>query len=172
MEKFPKIVYLGKKMGKYPNNGENMDDYDLSILRQLQVDASQSVESLADKVALSRNACWRRVKNLEEAGIITARVALVDADAVDLGLTVLVLVRTDEHAADWADKFRKVVHTMPEITGAFRVSGDLDYVLRVRVSDVKSYDAFYQRLTTQLRLSDISASFVMEEIKDTTALPI
>ena len=149
-----------------------MDNFDLNILRELQVDASMSIESLADRVALSRNACWRRMKNLEEAGIITARVALVNPDAVNLGLTVLVMVRTNEHAAEWADKFRRVVHSMPEITGAFRMSGDLDYVLRVRVCDVKSYDAFYQRLTTQLRLSDISASFVMEEIKDTTALPI
>ena len=98
--------------------------------------------------------------------------ALVDAEAVDLGLTVLVMVRTNEHAADWAGKFRQAVHAMPEITGAFRMSGDLDYLLRVRVRDVKAYDAFYQRLTTRLRLSDISASFVMEEIKDTTALPI
>ena len=91
---------------------------------------------------------------------------------MDLGLTVLVLVRTNEHAADWAAKFRKAVHAMPEITGAYRMSGDLDYVLRVCVRDVKSYDAFYQRLTKRLRLSDISASFVMEEIKETTALPL
>ena len=149
-----------------------MDNYDREILRALQKDADQSIESLAEKVNLSRNACWRRVKQLEAAGTIKARVALVDAEAVDLGLTVLVLVRTNEHAADWADKFRKAVHAMPEITGAYRMSGDLDYVLRVCVRDVKSYDAFYQRLTTRLRLSDISASFVMEEIKDTTALPL
>ena len=149
-----------------------MDDFDRKILRELQIDASVSVDSLAEKIALSRNACWRRVKNLEDAGIIRARVALVDADAVDLGLTAFVLVRTNEHAADWAEKFRKVVNSMPEVTGAFRMSGDLDYVLQVRVRDVKAYDAFYQRLTTRLRLSDISASFVMEEIKDTTALPL
>ena len=149
-----------------------MDSFDRKILRALQIDADQSVESLAEKVNLSRNACWRRVKQLQSAGIIKARVALVDAEAVDLGLTVMVLVRTNEHAADWADKFRTAVHAMPEITGAYRMSGDLDYVLRVCVRDVKSYDAFYQRLTTRLRLSDISASFVMEEIKDTTALPL
>lgn len=149
-----------------------MDNFDKSILRALQIDASQSIESLAEKVNLSRNACWRRVKHLEEAGIITARVALVDPLAVDLDLTVLVLLRTSEHATGWAEKFRAVVLAMPEITGAFRMSGDLDYVLRVRVRDVKTYDAFYQRLTSRLKLSDISASFVMEEIKDTTALPL
>ena len=149
-----------------------MDIYDREILRALQIDADQSIESLAERVNLSRNACWRRVKQLEAAGVIKGRVALVDAEAVDLGLTVMVLVRTNEHAADWADKFRKAAHATPEITGAYRMSGDLDYVLRVCVRDVKSYDAFYQRLTTRLRLSDISASFVMEEIKDTTALPL
>ena len=149
-----------------------MDDYDRRILRELQADASISIEVLAERIVLSRNACWRRVKNLEDKGIIRARVALVDADAVDLGLTAMVLVRTNEHDSGWADSFRKVVHAMPEITGAFRMSGDLDYILRVSVSDVKAYDAFYQRLTKQLKLSDISASFVMEEIKDTTALPV
>jgi Lrp/AsnC family transcriptional regulator len=159
-------------MGKYPKNEKKMDEYDRSILRALQIDSSQSVEQLAEKVNLSRNACWRRVKNLQATDVIKAQVALVDAEAVDLGLTVLVLVRTNEHAADWADKFRKAVHAMPEITGAYRMSGDLDYVLRVCVRDVKSYDAFYQRLTKRLRLSDISASFVMEEIKETTALPL
>lgn len=149
-----------------------LDKFDRSILRLLQVDAGQSVESVADKVGLSRNACWRRVKQMEEVGIIKGRVALVDAERVDLGLTVLVMVRTSEHASDWAEKFSKVVQSMPEITGAYRMSGDLDYVLRVCVRDVKTYDAFYQRLTAKLRLSDISASFVMEDIKDTTALPV
>ncbi len=149
-----------------------MDNFDKAIVRYLQLDASVTVETLAESIGLSRNACWRRVKGLEDVGVIKARVALIDPDAVNLGLTVLVLVRTSEHAADWAESFRKVVNAMPEITGAFRMSGDLDYILRVCVRDVKAYDAFYQRLTTRLRLSDISASFVMEAIKDTTALPI
>ncbi len=149
-----------------------MDEFDRSILRHLQIDASVSIEVLADKVALSRNACWRRVKNLEDAGVIRSRVVLVDPDAVDLGLTVMVLLRTSEHSQEWAEKFRKVIHGTPEITGAYRMSGDLDYLLHVRVRDVKAYDAFYQSLTHRLKLSDISASFVMEDIKDTTALPV
>ena len=149
-----------------------LDDFDRKLLAALQDDASLSADALADRIGLSRNACWRRVKNLENTGIIRKRVALLDAEAVGLGLTALVLVRTNEHAADWAEQFSKVVNTMPEITGAYRMSGDLDYVLRVTVADVKAYDAFYQRLTRKLRLSDISASFVMEEIKDTTALPV
>ena len=151
---------------------EKLDNLDRSILRNLQEDATLSADALAEKVSLSRNACWRRMKNLEDRGVIRKRVVLVDADSVGLGLTVLVMVRTNEHAADWADKFRAVIKNMPEITGAFRMSGDLDYMLRVSVRDVKAYDAFYQRLTSKLKLTDISASFVMEDIKDTTALPI
>lgn len=149
-----------------------LDDIDRRILRVLQADAGLSVESLAETVGLSRNASWRRVKALEKAGVIRGRVALLDAEAVGLGLTALVLVRTNEHDATWADRFRRAVSAMPEVTGAYRMSGDLDYLLRVHVADVKAYDAFYQRLTRKLRLSDISASFVMEEIKDTTALPV
>ncbi|MEM8749888.1 MAG: Lrp/AsnC family transcriptional regulator [Pseudomonadota bacterium] len=149
-----------------------MDEFDRSILRHLQLDASLTVEQVADRVSLSRNACWRRIKQLEDKGILRGRVALVDGDAVDLGLTVLMLVRTSEHDDVWAEAFRKAVHAFPEVTGAYRMSGDLDYVLRVRVRDVKAYDAFYQKLTRKLKLADISASFVMEEIKDTTALPV
>jgi len=151
---------------------QKLDDIDRRILSALQEDASLSADDLADRVCLSRNASWRRVKNLEEAGVIRKRVALLDAEAVGLGLTALVLVRTNEHSDLWAERFSRAVSAMPEVTGAYRMSGDLDYVLRVAVADVKAYDAFYQKLTRKLRLSDISASFVMEEIKDTTALPI
>ncbi len=151
---------------------KKFDDYDRSILRHLQIDSSLSVEALAERVALSRNACWRRIKILEEEGVIKGRVVLVDAESVGLDLTVFVLVKTNEHDGDWLEKFRAVVKATPEVTGAFRMSGDLDYLLRVSVGDVKAYDAFYQRFTRNLKMSDISASFVMEEIKDTTALPV
>ncbi|MGI9357271.1 MAG: Lrp/AsnC family transcriptional regulator [Rhizobiaceae bacterium] len=147
-------------------------EIDRRLLALLQEDASLSADALADRIGLSRNACWRRVKNLEDAGIIRKRVALLDAELVGLGLTAFVLVRTNEHSDIWAERFGRAVGAMPEVTGAYRMSGDLDYVLRVAVADVKAYDAFYQRLTRKLRLNDISASFVMEEIKDTTALPI
>ncbi|MEE9313250.1 MAG: Lrp/AsnC family transcriptional regulator [Rhizobiaceae bacterium] len=151
---------------------KKLDDFDRTILRLLQKDASLSIDALAERVALSRNACWRRVKNLEEVGVIKGRVALVDAEAVDLGLSVFVMVKTNEHDSAWLEEFRKVVIATPEITGAFRMSGDLDYLLRVSIGNVKAYDAFYQRFTRTLKMSDISASFVMEEIKDTTALPV
>ncbi len=151
---------------------KKLDDYDRAILRRLQNDSSVSADQLAEQIGLSRNACWRRVKILEQEGVITGRVALIDAARVGLGLSVFVMVRTNEHTQEWLEAFRAAVNVTPEITGAFRMSGDLDYLLRVQVADVKAYDAFYQRFTAKLKLSDVSASFVMEDIKDSTCLPL
>ncbi len=151
---------------------QKLDKYDHTILTELQKDASISMDLLSERVNLSRNACWRRVKQLEESGIIRSRVALVDPESVGLGLSVFVLIRTNQHGPDWLTKFEAAVKSTPEIIGAHRMSGDLDYVLRVRVRDVKSYDNFYQKLISQVPISDISASFVMQDIVDTTMLPI
>ncbi len=151
---------------------EEFDKIDLAILRQLQKDTSQSIDDIAEKAALSRNACWRRIKRMEQTGTIRDRVALLDADKLDLGQMVLVLIRTNAHDPDWLRRFRAAVVGMPEIMGAHRMSGDLDYVLRVRVRDVKAYDRFYQRLIAQVPVANVSASFVMEDIKDTTQLPL
>lgn len=150
----------------------SIDDIDRAILSALQTDASLSVDAVAERVHLSRNACWRRVKRLEADGILRKRVALVDAEAVGLGLAVFVLVRTASHDPDWLRKFRAAVSEMPEIVGAHRMSGELDYVLRVQVASVPAYDKFYQRLIAKVAIADVSASFVMENIKDTTALPL
>ncbi|MDJ0612138.1 MAG: Lrp/AsnC family transcriptional regulator [Rhizobiaceae bacterium] len=150
----------------------SIDEFDLKILRQVQKDAAQPIEVVADQAGLSRNACWRRIKRLEADGFITSRVALLDAEKLDLDLMVYVMVRTHDHEPGWLEKFRNAVRSMPEIVGAHRMSGDLDYVLRVRVKDVKAYDAFYQRLIAKVPISEVSASFVMEDIKDTTGLPI
>ena len=144
---------------------------DRRLLAELQRDVTLSVDELSERVNLSRNACWRRVKLLEERGIIRGRVALVDADRIGLGLSVFVIIRTSSHDPDWLRKFREAVTSFPEITGVYRMSGDLDYVLRARVPDVKGYDRLYQRLIAKVPLSDVSASFVMEEIKETMMLP-
>ena len=149
-----------------------IDQFDRKILRELQRDASVGVEDLGARVGLSRNACWRRVRRLEEARIITARVALVDPVALGLEVSVFVAVRTDRHDPDWLDTFTRAVRDMPEIQGVWRTSGELDYLLKVRVASVREYDAFYQRLIRKVEVADISASFVMEEIKDTTELPL
>ncbi|MEP4196930.1 MAG: Lrp/AsnC family transcriptional regulator [Aliishimia sp.] len=151
---------------------DKLDEIDRRILKALQKDASLSVDMLAETVSLSRNACWRRMKNLEANGVIKQRVAIVDPMAVGLGLTVFVLVRTSHHDKEWLDVFDRAVRELPEIMGAHRMSGDLDYILRVRVGSVQDYDKFYQRLISRVPLSDISASFVMDDIKDTTQLPI
>ena len=130
------------------------------------------MDELAGKANLSRNACWRRVKRMEERKVIRGRVALVDPEAVDLGLSVFVIIRTNAHEKDWLGKFEEAVRTLPEIQGAHRMSGDIDYVLRLRVPNVRGYDRFYQRLIEKVPIADISASFVMDDIKDTTALPV
>ena len=148
------------------------DETDRRILAQLQLDASLSMDALADRVHLSRNACWRRVRQMEDSGVIRGRVALVDPEALGLGLSVLVMIRTNAHRPDWLDAFEATVRAMPEIIGAYRMTGDLDYVLRVRVADVRGYDRFYKRLIARVPLAEISASFVMDEIKETTALPL
>lgn len=149
-----------------------MDDMDRKILAELQSDGTLSVDSLSERVNLSRNACWRRVKRMEDEGIIKGRVALVDAELAGCGLSVFILVRTSSHDPDWLEKFRAAVARFPEIVGAYRMTGDLDYVLKARVSDVKAYDRLYQRLIASVPLSDVAASFVMEEIKETTAVPL
>ena len=149
-----------------------LDEMDRRILAELQRDGTLSVEQLSERVHLSRNACWRRVRRLEDDNIITGRVALVDADRVGLGLSVFVIIRTSNHDPDWLGRFREAVTTFPEITGVYRMSGDLDYILRARVADVKAYDRLYQRLIAKVPLSDVSASFVMEEIKETTIVPV
>ena len=149
-----------------------IDEIDRRILAELQRDGTLSVDQLSSRVRLSRNACWRRMKILEDSGVITGRVALVDAEKLGLGLSVFIIVRTSNHDPEWLAKFRAAATSFPEITGVYRMSGDLDYVLRARVADVKAYDRLYQRLIARVRLSDVSASFVMEEIKETTIVPV
>ena len=149
-----------------------IEETDRHILQLLQTDASLSVDDISAAVHLSRNACWRRIKALEQAGVIRARVALVDPAKVGVPLMAMVLIRTNAHDAQWMDQFQTALRALPEVVGAYRMTGDLDYVLRVRVADVPAYDAFYKRLTARISVSDISASFVMEEIKETTAVPL
>lgn len=151
---------------------DDLDEIDRRILRILQQDASLSVDRIAEEAILSRNACWRRVKRMEENGVIRARVALVDPEALGLGLAVIVMIRTNAHEPEWLGRFDRAVRAMPQIVGAYRMTGDLDYMLRVRVGSVADYDRFYRDLVNRVPVADISASFVMEEIRETTALPV
>jgi Lrp/AsnC family transcriptional regulator len=157
---------------KHPKMTAELDAIDRRILAALQRDGTLSVDELSQRIGLSRNACWRRMRRLEDERIITGRVALVDAGKVGLGLSVFIMVRTSNHEPGWLARFREAVMSFPEIVGVYRMSGDLDYVLRARVSDVKAYDLLYQRLIAKVAIADVSASFVMEEIKETTLVPV
>ena len=149
-----------------------IDRLDKKILEILQQDASISLDDIGEKAGLSRNACWRRIRKLEEDGVITGRVAIIDPNAVNLGLSVFMAIRTTEHNADWLDSFHKAVCSIPEIVGAYRTSGDTDYILHARIPDVHAYDQLYQKLIERVALSDVSGSFVMEELKQVTELPL
>ena len=148
------------------------DDADLRILNLLQQDASLPLDEIGTRVNLSRNAVWRRIRAMEASGLIRARVALLDPAQLGLGLQVFITLRTSDHSPDWLERFARATADLPQITGVYRMTGDIDYLIRARVSDMADYDALYQRLIRRVPLSDVSASFVMEEIKDTTALPL
>ena len=149
-----------------------IDPKDRDILREIQRDCAQSIEELAGKVNLSRNACWRRVKTLEETGVIRCRVALLDPEKLNLGLTAFIAVKTAQHEPQWLEKFAAAVRDIPEITGVYRTTGDTDYLLQAVVPDIAGYDRLYKRLIAKIPLTDVSSSFVMEKIKETTALPL
>ncbi|MEM1362813.1 MAG: Lrp/AsnC family transcriptional regulator [Pseudomonadota bacterium] len=149
-----------------------IDSIDRQLLQLLQEDATRALDSLGEEVGLSRNACWRRIKSLESEGVIKSRVTLLDPKEIGLELTVFVSMRTVSRGKDAAETIRKVVADTPEILDVYRLTGDQDYLLRAQIADVPSYDALYQKLVEQVELADISASFAMEEIKHTTALPV
>lgn len=151
---------------------QKLDETDSRLLEILQQDASLSLDSIGERAGLSRNACWRRIKALESAGIIRSRVTLLDPDKVGLSLMVFMMVRTSEHTPDWLDQFRRATRSIPEILSVYRMTGELDYLIRARVADMADYDRLYQQLTGKVALADVSASFVMEHIKDTHSLPV
>ncbi len=149
-----------------------IDSTDRRILSAIQEDSSRSIGELADRVGLSKNPCWRRIRRLEAEGYVRRRVALLDPQRLNCGLTAFIAVRTDRHNPAFSEAFARAVTDIPEIVGAFRMTGDTDYLLHAVVPDMKAFDALYQRLIARIDLSDVSSSFVMEEIKQTTALPL
>ena len=149
-----------------------MDKIDRQILDHMQENASQPVADIARKVGLSVTPCWRRIQRMEENGVIRKRVALLDAQKIGVGMSVFVAVRTDQHNAEWLAEFARLVADMPEVVEFYRMSGEVDYMLRVVVPNMAAYDAFYKRLISEVALTDVSSSFAMEEIKYTTALPL
>jgi Lrp/AsnC family transcriptional regulator len=149
-----------------------MDELDRKILRYLQEDADIAIADLAERVGLSSTPCWRRVQNLEKAGVIRKRVALLDPGKLNLGVTVFVGVKTSQHSYEWLEDFARAVAKIEEVVEFYRMSGDVDYLLRIVVPDIAAYDAVYKRLIKAAALTDVSSSFAMETIKYTTALPV
>lgn len=149
-----------------------LDSIDRKLLELLQQDAELQIADLAAQVGLSQTPCWRRIQRLKESGVITRNVMLVDRNKVNVGVTVFVSVRTSTHTQAWFERFRATVEAIPEVVEFYRMSGDVDYLLRVVVPDIAAYDQVYKRLIADTQLSDVSSSFAMEEIKFTTALPL
>lgn len=153
-------------------SGVHLDRHDRQLLGWLQRDASLSLNELSDRVHLSRNAVWRRLQRLESAGLVRERVAHLDRSMLNLKLTVFIAVRTAQHNAEWLARFNAAVSELPEVLGVYRMAGDVDYLLHAVVPDMPAYDALYKRLIESVDLTDVSSSFVMEEIKNTTQLPL
>jgi Lrp/AsnC family transcriptional regulator len=151
---------------------KKLDAIDRRLLTLLQENSETPLATLAEAVNLSTSPCWRRVQALRERGYITRSVALADRDKLNLGVTVFVFVKTSQHNQPWFEKFRDAVRGIPEVMEFYRMSGDVDYLLRIVVPDIAAYDAVYQRLIKTVELSDVSSSFAMEELKFTTALPL
>ena len=149
-----------------------MDKLDSRILDLLQTDGALTAAAIADRIGLSKAPCWRRIKRLQDEGVIKQTVALLDARALNLGTTVFVTLKTAKHNAAWFEQFVRSVREIPEITEIYRMSGDVDYLVRIVVPDIDAYDVVYKRLISTVEFLDVSASFALETIKYTTALPL
>ena len=150
---------------------QTLNRTDRTILAHMQRDATLSVAELAEIAGISKSACWRRIQKFEEQGIIRNRVTLIEPSAVDLSLTVFIAIKTNQHNERWAKQFQQVTESMPGVLEVYRMGGDVDYLIKAVVKDMPGYDALYQELI-KADLFDVSASFVMEELKQTTALPL
>lgn len=150
----------------------NIDAKDAVIIESLQRDATISVAAIGEQVGLSQNACWRRIKKLEDDGVLKKRSVLFDAEKLGYPLTVYALLRVREHSTEWLDGFTELLDDIPEIVEFHRMSGDLDYLAKILARDMKHYDQIYKRIIAVGSITDVSSSFLMEEIKSTSAIPI
>ena len=149
-----------------------LDEMDIKILDLLQTDCTMAVAEIGKIVGLSTTPCWRRIQKLEEAGVIQRRVAILDPKSVESGVTVFVSISTSKHAVSWLEDFHKVIVEFPQVVEFYRMSGAVDYLLRVVVPHIAAYDAFYKELISKIELSNVSSAFAMEQIKCTSALPL
>jgi Lrp/AsnC family transcriptional regulator len=151
---------------------QKVDHFDARILRELQIDATRSQRDLADRVGLSQNACWRRLKALDAAGIIKGRTVWLDRQALGLSLAVFVMIKTRHHSAAWLRTFSTHVSAIPEVIDFFRIGGDYDYMLKIVTTDMASYDNVYQRLIAAVELESVTSYFAMEAIEEQRPLPL
>ena len=149
-----------------------LDLLDRKILTELQDDASQSLDDIARKVGSSKTPVWNRIRKLKDAGVITRQTVILDPDSVDRGTCFFVLIRTSEHEASWQQKFLDALQSRPEVLEAHRLAGEIDYIVKLRVSDARAYDAFYQALIAEVKIFNVTALLSMEELKSTTVLPV
>jgi len=149
-----------------------VDETDRKILRQLQTDASQSLDEIAKAVASSKTPVWNRIKKMRAAGVIKKDTVVLDADKLGLEACFFVLIRPAEHEADWQNNFLQALQARPEVMEAHRLAGEIDYLLKVRVANARAYDDFYQALISEVKIYNVTALLSMEEIKSTAALPI
>jgi Lrp/AsnC family transcriptional regulator len=148
------------------------DSMDLKILSTLQRDSTRPVAEIGKEIGLSTTPCWRRIQRLDAEGVVRRRVALLDPVKVNVGVTVFVSIKTDNHSLEWLERFHAAVVEFPEVAEFYRMSGEVDYLLRVVVPDIAAYDAFYKRLIGMIGLAKVSSTFAMEQIKYTTELPL
>lgn len=151
-------------------DGPSFDEIDRQILDLLQ-QRDRPIAVLAEEIGLSQTPCWRRIRKLEEAGVIRGRVTLVDPIEAGVGLTVFIAVTAPRHEISWLNQFRELIESIPEVVEAYRLTGSTDYILKVLVPDIQAYDEVYKSLIERLDFSQISASIAMEELKFTTAVP-
>lgn len=166
----------------YPNNwndytqeedlmAQDIDKTDKRLLAELQENSARSVGDIADKVGISKTAAWRRIKKLIETGVIKSQVALLDPNKLKLPLTAYISLRTSQHNEAWFQNFKDVLNTIPEVLEVYRMSGELDYLIKAHVCDMAGYDQLYKQLI-KAELNDVNCSFVMETLKHTTQLPL
>lgn len=154
-----------------PGSANLFDEKDRRILELLQEDADRPIAEIAQAVSLSTSPCWRRIQRMQEDGLIARRVVLLDREKAGLPMTVFVAIRAQRHALDWLAAFRAALQDIPEIVEAYRLTGEIDYLLRLVVPSIQAYDRVYKELIGRLELADVSSSISMEELKFTTAIP-
>lgn len=150
----------------------DLDLIDRKIVAELMRDATMPIARIAEKAGLSQTPCWKRIQKLEAMGVLTGRVALADPARLGFGLTVFVGIEAPDHSPDGRAAFGRAVGSIPEIMEVYRMAGELDYLLRVSVSDMASFDALYKRLTDAVPIKNVTSHFAMERMKFTTAYPV